>query len=44
MLRVDVTDAAHPVHPGDTVCLLGADRGLQDLANVRILMWGCLGV
>jgi hypothetical protein len=33
MLRVDVTDAEAPVRPGDTVCLLGDERGLQDLAD-----------
>lgn len=34
LLRVDVTDAAVPVRPGDSVCLLGDERGLKDLADV----------
>lgn len=34
LLRVDVTDAEAPVRPGDTVCLLGDERGLKDLAEV----------
>ncbi|KAL4443858.1 hypothetical protein ABPG75_011595 [Micractinium tetrahymenae] len=33
LLRVDVTDAVAPVRPGDTVCLLGDERGLKDLAD-----------
>ncbi|KAL4449485.1 hypothetical protein ABPG77_007129 [Micractinium sp. CCAP 211/92] len=33
LLRVDVTDAAVPVRPGDSVCLLGDERGLKDLAD-----------
>ena len=42
LLRVDVTEAAALVRPGDPVCLLGDDRGLADLANVS-LAWPAWG-
>lgn len=34
LLRVDLTEAGAAVRPGDSVCLLGDERGLKDLADV----------
>lgn len=37
LLKIDVTEAQPAVRPGDSVCLLGDDHGLKDLADVSYI-------